>query len=247
MSGTHFKPDYPYYNGIPVAIGAGGWVLIIAGCMLGFLALTLWPFPVFPLTFLSAGVFTLVPLLALMAVTGWRAPAFFRPFGLKDIGMGIGFGVLTLLCSLVVGFVLSRFVAMTPNEVAVSMTTATPLDVIMILSPTLVQLVGEEVLTILPLLAVLWLCVSRLGLSRRTGVIIAVVVSTVWFAALHLPTYNWNVLQCIVTIGSARIVLTIAYLVTRNLWVSSIAHIINDWTLFLVSFGLSHGPIAVGG
>lgn len=84
-------------------------------------------------------------------------------------------------------------------------------------------------------------------MSRRAAIIVAVAVSTIWFAALHLPTYNWNILQCLLTIGTARIVLTMAYLLTRNVWVSSIAHIINDWTLFFIAFGLGHGPIGIGG
>jgi membrane protease YdiL (CAAX protease family) len=37
--------------------------------------------------------------------------------------------------------------------------------------------------------------------------------------------------QCLVVIGSARLVLTWAYVSTKNIWVSTGAHIINDWTL----------------
>lgn len=38
-------------------------------------------------------------------------------------------------------------------------------------------------------------------------------------------------MQCIVVIGSARLVLTWAYIYTKNLWVSTGAHIINDWLI----------------
>jgi hypothetical protein len=51
------------------------------------------------------------------------------------------------------------------------------------------------------------------------------------FGALHLPTYDWNLVQCIVIIGTARMVLTLAYIVTKNIWVSTGAHVINDWLL----------------
>jgi membrane protease YdiL (CAAX protease family) len=37
--------------------------------------------------------------------------------------------------------------------------------------------------------------------------------------------------QCVVVIGSARLVLTLAYVWTKNIWVSTGAHIINDWSL----------------
>lgn len=245
-AGMSSKGDFPYYNGLPAAVGAGGWALVVASCTLAFLVLTFWPYPNFPLNFVSATLFTIIPLIALMAVTGWRPPAMFRPFGVKEIAIAIGFGLLTIVCSFVAGYVLSRFIPLASNIVATSVATMSFGETLLFLAPTLIQLVGEEVVTILPLLAVLWLCVSRFGMARRTAIIVAVLASTIWFAALHLPTYDWNIMQCLFTIGTARIVLTLAYLLTRNLWVSSLAHIINDWTLFLVSFGFSHGPIAAG-
>lgn len=51
------------------------------------------------------------------------------------------------------------------------------------------------------------------------------------FGLVHLPTYNWNLMQCLVVIGSARLVLTWAYVWTKNIWVSTGAHILNDWAL----------------
>ena len=36
-------------------------------------------------------------------------------------------------------------------------------------------------------------------------------------------------------IGSARIVLTLPWILTKNIWVSTGAHIINDWLLFGLS------------
>lgn len=42
-------------------------------------------------------------------------------------------------------------------------------------------------------------------------------------------------------IGTSRVVLTLAYIVTRKLWVSTLAHILTDWTEFtLVLLAASH-------
>ena len=60
-------------------------------------------------------------------------------------------------------------------------------------------------------------------------------ITAVVFGLIHLPTYNWNVLQCIVVIGSARLVLTLPWIMTKNIWVSTGAHIVNDWLRFLMS------------
>ncbi|SFF57560.1 hypothetical protein SAMN05216566_13322 [Aureimonas phyllosphaerae] len=42
--------------------------------------------------------------------------------------------------------------------------------------------------------------------------------------------------------GTARLVLTAAYLRTGNLWVLSGAHILNDWSIFAVGYAGSHLP-----
>ena len=42
-------------------------------------------------------------------------------------------------------------------------------------------------------------------------------------------------MQAIVVIGSARIALTLAFIRTKNLWVSAGAHIINDWVFITVA------------
>jgi uncharacterized protein len=38
-----------------------------------------------------------------------------------------------------------------------------------------------------------------------------------------------------VVIGSARMVLTLPWILTKNLWVSTGAHVIDDWLLFTIT------------
>lgn len=239
------KSDLPYYAGEPVAISGPGWLLILSAVVVAYLQLILAPFQTVPLIFIPAILFTSLPLLALMAVTGWRPPAIFRPLSLKQFGIAIGFGVLTVIASAVVGVAVSTLFGASPNAAVAALEAYGALDLLLFLARTFIQLVGEEILSILPLLAMLWLCVNKFGLSRRASLVVAVAASTVWFAAMHLPTYNWNIIQCLGIIGTARVVLTMAYLLTRNIWVSSIAHIFNDWALFLSSYALGHLPIGV--
>jgi uncharacterized protein len=165
---------------------------------------------------------------------------------LKEFGLAIGFGLLTLVVSVVTALVLSQFVAMSANPSAAALSTATTADVLTFLLRTAIQLLGEELMTILPLLAVLWLCFRHFKLSRRVSLLVAVVVSTLWFGAVHLPTYDWNLVQALGGIGAARLVLTTAYLVTRNIWVSTGAHIVNDWFEFLLPLALPGGHTPIG-
>jgi membrane protease YdiL (CAAX protease family) len=240
--------DFPYYDGRPVEIAPVGWLAILAAVGVGFVLLVTLPFPHFPLNLLPAILFAGLPLLVLAKASSGHQGALFRPFGWRALALAIAFGILTMVTSLAVGLVLIRLVPMAPNATAAALANVGPADIAIFMVRTAIQLLGEELLTILPLLAVLWLCVRRLGLSRRIGLVIAVLVSTALFAAAHLPTYHWNIVQCFGGIGSARLVLTAAFLVTRNLWVSTGAHIVNDWTEFLLPnlIALGHTPVEAG-
>lgn len=239
--------DLPFYNGHPTTIGAGGWLLLMGSVLVAVALLLLIPANPVPLSFLAAALFTGVPLGTLALVAGPQWTAVFRRFGPKQLAQAIGFGLLTLATSFVVGLLLNLIQPLTPNKGIVAVASQGAFDQVLFILHAVIQLVGEEAITILPLLAVLWLCVTRLGLSRGAGLTIAVVVSTLWFAAIHLPTYNWNILQCLGAIGVARLVLTASYLLTRNLWVSSGAHIFNDCVLFFMSFAGGHVPADTAG
>ena len=237
--------DFPFYNDEPVAISGWGWLLVLAATALGFYLLVGLPewFEVFPLNYVPPLLFVGLPLAALAYVSKGQLGALFGGYGLKAFGLSVGFMLLTIVSSVVVAILLSRFLAFNANPSVNLLAGMSGSGLALFLSQTFIQLLGEEVVTILPLLAVLWFCVQKLGLSRRAGLVVAVLLSTLWFGALHLPTYDWNLVQCFLVIGSARLVLTAAYLATRNLWVSFGAHLVNDWSIFLLSFAGSHLPI----
>ena len=106
---------------------------------------------------------------------------------------------------------------------------------VLFLTGSLIQLVGEDVLTLVPFLAILAFVTGRLALHRPAAIGAAWLGSALIFAAAHLPTYDWHVVQTLVVIGVERLVLTIPYLLTKNLWSSVIAHVGNDWALMLIA------------
>ncbi|BBK34112.1 CAAX amino protease [Allostella humosa] len=194
------------------------------------------------MAFVPAILFVGVPLAGLAAVAGRHWTALFRRYGPKALGQSLLFAILTISASLAVGLAVQQVAPVAANPVAGAIAGFAGADLPAFLARTFIQLIGEEIFTILPLLAVLWFSTHRLGLSRLWGIAVAVAVSTILFSALHLPTYDWNVVQCLGIIGTARLVLTLSYLWTRNLWVSAGAHIMNDWSIFLVAFAGSHLP-----
>lgn len=236
--------DLPFQSPGPAALGARAWALVMLALVLGFAVLVTFPITEFPISLVPATLFAVLPLTALAAVTGQHWRDLFRPLRWHSFGLMLLFGLLTMALSVMVGLLLHRLVPLGENPVANSFTGLSALEFILRLLPTAPQLLGEELLAILPMLAVYGLIRDRFG--DRSGLLLGVIVGTLIFSASHLPTYDWNVVQCFALIGTARIVLTLAYLLTRNIWVSAGAHIVNDWsefTLIWIGADLAQNPI----
>jgi membrane protease YdiL (CAAX protease family) len=142
-----------------------------------------------------------------------------------------------------VGSAVSAWGTVTPNA---SIAGAADLDgphLVSFFAKVGLQLIGEELITILPFLALLSLYYAIFGLGRSAAVLLAWLASAIGFGLIHLPTYDWNVVQCVVIIGSARLVLTWAYIWSKNIWVSTGAHVINDWALIAMPLVLA--PLVV--
>ncbi|CZT37285.1 CPBP family intramembrane glutamic endopeptidase [Rhizobium sp. 9140] len=240
---TSSDRDLPFYNGKPVKIDGAGWLVLMASVALAFLALTLIPLRAFPYNLIPALLFVGIAILALHRVAGRHWKCLLRPVGFRSAALMVLFGAATLVGSMAMGWVLQQFFELHSNPVADEIAVMSASQVGATLLVTGIQLVGEELFGILPFLAVLWLCVQHLNLSRRLGILVALVISGLLFGAAHLPTYDWHWAQSLIGIGFARVILTLAYIVTRNLWVSAGAHIINDWTGFIFMFEFGHVPI----
>jgi uncharacterized protein len=240
------RRDFPYYRSEPVALSAGGWALALGGCVVGFLALILVPRgpPGGPLGLVAPLLFVALPLvgLALAAGRGWRA-LFPRP-RLPDILIGLAATVLALLVSggIALAFSLSKLGPFAANPLAGLLPQLHAWERVVFIGGTAPQLLGEELVTILPFLALLTLLHGRLGLSRGWAIAGAWLVSAAIFGLLHLPTYGWNLVQVLLVIGVARLVLTIPYLLTKSVWSSFVAHLTLDWSIFaLVLLGSMRG------
>ncbi len=227
------EKDFPFYNGRPVALSGWQWAFLMAAVAAGFAALYL-RLPTLPeraAGFASAVLFPLIPLLALSAVAGSAWRSLFRWPGARDAAFALGVALLNIAVTIVAGMFVSAVFTVAPNPVFKPLQEAGTAFRVLFFLQTIPQLLGEEILTILPFLALMTLLHGRLGMKRGWAIACAWIASSLIFGAVHLPTYQWNLVQCLVVIGSARIVLTLAYLRSKNIVVSALAHIINDWIL----------------
>jgi uncharacterized protein len=224
--------DFPFYDGSPVALTPTQWGLLMLAVAVGFTALIL-PIGDSPwLGVVSAILFPSIPLLALRAMVGPHWKALFLRLRWQDVRLAVGVAMLNIAVTVAVGLLVTKLFGTNANPAFGAIRNESPEQLLLFALKTIPQLLGEEVLTMLPLLALLALFSGRMQLSRRRAVVAAWLITAVLFGMVHLPTYGWNWAQCILIIGSARLVLSLAYLWTCNLWVSTLAHILNDWTLF---------------
>ncbi len=235
---------FPFFCDQPVALSGGQWLCLLIAVAVGFGCLTA------PLPVLTSGwgltaralLFPGIPLLALRLVAGPYWTSLFRRLHLRDLGLMLGFAVLNLIVSGVVGLLVMQVFGANANAAFDVLADQDTQGKALFFLRTLPQLFGEELLTIVPFLAVLHFAHSRFGLSRTHSVLLAWLLCSVLFGLLHLPSYHWNLLQCLLVIGTARLVLSLAYLRTKNIWVSTGAHVINDWVIFAVVLaGASQG------
>jgi membrane protease YdiL (CAAX protease family) len=229
------RPDFPFHNGEPVRLEGRQWLLVLLALVAAFTTLLI-PVPAWAMPwgrFVPALLFCALPLAALAGVAGRSGVmALFPRWRTSDWGWMVGIVALNLLVTLAIGWALQTVHHASPNPMFNQLAHADTLTRVLAFVAMVPQLLGEELLTMLPLLACLWWLRTRTRLRHGSAIALAWLVSALPFALVHLPTYQWDLVQCLVIIGSARLVLTLAYLATRNLAVSTGAHVLNDWALF---------------
>lgn len=234
---TDRAKTFPFEDGRPFAPSLARWAIALLSVAAGLTALMVGGRAVGqPAAVLT---FTALPFFGLLILTGGRPGLVFRRLTFGDLGVGIAFALLNLVATGVTAWLVSRLLHTAPNPVSDTLAAMSLTDLPAFFALTGVQLIGEELVTVIPFLGTLALA-SHLGVRRSASVVVAAVAAALVFAAMHFPTYQWHVLQTVIIIGSARLVLLGAYLLTRNLWASVIAHILNDWILFAGLILLAH-------
>ncbi|WP_259767310.1 hypothetical protein [Lactococcus lactis] len=90
-------------------------------------------------------------------------------------------------------------------------------------------------------LSLILLLAGFLALSFELPIIapFSLVISTLIFGFLHLPTYDWNFAQVIFIIAAARIPLILASLRSDSLYTGLLIPITYEWIIFILVI-LSH-------
>ena len=224
--------DLPYYRPAPMGFSQTGWIIVLIAVAVSFVILSLaqQQFHSGLAGFIPPLLFVLIPLIAVAAVAGAKAPFdLFRSVGLKEVWLMVLFFILNYIVTIIVGTILVSAFQPASNPAGDMVATASGADQVLFFLWSAVQLLGEEIFTILIFLGVM-AGLNRV-MPRKLALCIAVLVAAIIFGLVHLPTYQGNVTQAIALVP-VRIVLLIPFLITRNIWTSTGAHVLNDWTTF---------------
>ncbi|KXB69554.1 CPBP family intramembrane glutamic endopeptidase [Peptoniphilus sp. DNF00840] len=96
---------------------------------------------------------------------------------------------------------------------------------------TMIQFIAEEIIFIIPFLFVINKLRTR---NEKLKTLVAILVSSLIFGAMHLTTYNFNILQAVLVISIIRTGLTMSYVLSKNLTVTYLVHMIYDWALIWI-------------
>lgn len=223
--------DFPFYNLLPTEVTTGKWLVIIASTIVAFLLLMFWPAESQVAQLAPRLLFTAIPFVtfALLVRPNWKA--IFKPIGIRDIGTMVVFWLLNLVVSLILGSLVRAIFGANDDAAINGIANLPVIEKIAFFVGTGIQIFGEELFTILPFLALLY-WFRKAGLGRKKAITFAWIITAIWFGLAHLPAYGWNIIQVILVIGVARIILTLAYIRTKNILVSTGAHVLHDWASF---------------
>ncbi|MGG5357887.1 MULTISPECIES: CPBP family intramembrane glutamic endopeptidase [unclassified Enterococcus] len=250
ISKKKYDLDYPYTYGEKSEFDLFAWFKIFSIAILAFFTLSFFfgdvvdllrdSFPTLikkytiEITIFSGILYLLMNLAGLewAAKKNWKL--LFKKLTFKDLKIVIGFTILTFLVSILIDGHLFQWIfgVNAKNPVVASDVTLTA--TITTLIEASFQVVGEEFVAIIPFLLVVSLG-KRLHFSQTLTLAIAIVISSLIFGMAHTWTYG-GLLQGIVAVFFSRIVMTMAYVKTKNLWVSYLVHYLFDSISFLLTF-----------
>lgn len=158
------KRDFSYYAGQPVSISGLGWVIVTLASVLGVAVLILAA----PIQHrfapalgsgaaqvLSVAGFVIIPLIGLAVAAGRRWAALLSPPRWTDILVGLTFVPVVWIASFVLASLILKTSVTSANPAIAMLTTMGWTERASFLASSLPQLFGEELVTILPFLAIL--------------------------------------------------------------------------------------------
>ena len=216
--------DIPFYRDNP-RLSRSKLALLILGLVVSII--TVYIMPVNQHYIIKAVIITLATLLPITYALKGYLKTIFRLPRLRDIitiflGL-IGYVILSALVSIV----LNAFSIPSLQDNAISS------DIGISMLSIIIQILGEELEKFIVIILVM-LCAFRY-IDRKKSVILAIAVSQIFFAMMHIPAYGFNVAYLLLSLGVAFSILPVIYLKTKNITVAYLTHLLIDVTALFIT------------
>lgn len=226
------REDLPYYNDRNYSFDLTRFAVFNLFLFLGVLT------PVFGSTSGIFSVFFRIAFSLILYISGyiymfggaWKDKFFKKPKELLPI---IIFLFLTLVSGSVL-FYLLNFIS-DVDLLSVGEITSVSMLLTNILS-VLFQVIGEELFAVGLFMGILIFGNRMMSLDRKPLIIFSLMVSSLLFGLLHLPVYNYNLLQCLFVIGLTRLIMTVLFFMKRNIVYSYIVHVLYNIAILVYAY-----------
>ena len=218
----NYDEDLPFYSGETELSLKGA--LLLLGCLILFALPIVFPIPMIDLEFSLYLCFVL--LLPTLYLLRGHLNLLFKTIKLGNFKIVLLCVFLSLVYSFVMLYILSK----------IGITSTEPLEETIVVDLTTVismifQLMGEELFKILSFLLSMFV-LYRFSHNRKVSLVISLVIAMAAFGLMHGGFYG-GFIQVFLIQGLGSIFDFYAYLKTRNIFVSYMAHIIFDLLLTL--------------
>lgn len=178
---------------------------------------------------IMASAVSAISLLSLLLIDKKFIKKIFLPIRAKDvlyIIIGLGFSIIAILIS---SILVQKLGIEGSNNPIFDVLTEDNFKSFFL--STLIQFIAEEIIFIIPFLFI----INKVKIENNIiKTILAILISSIIFGAMHLSTYDFNILQAVLIISIIRTGLSMSYVISKNLSVTYIIHIIYDWTLIFI-------------
>lgn len=158
----------------------------------------------------------------------------FHKITLPDLSFGILMTVLGSLYAIIMSSVLSDVSVANKAGAGLSHGMLGLVDVIVSAANDLFLLFTEELMAIIPFIAVATLAYKYFKVSRSNSILLGLVFSILIFGTMHFYTDSWHLAQMYIIVGASRIFDTGMYIRTKNILISFMFHWIFDFVIMLI-------------
>ena len=218
--------DIPFLNGIPELTTPK-----IVALVIGFLITFITPFvvPLEGFHIQKALIVCFATLIPIIYALNGNLSMIFRVPQVKDIKIIILGLIGVMILSAIINFILTGGIANTATDAAMK---GSPT---VLLIGLIIQLIGEELLKLIPLMLVVAFTYKSLG--RKNAIIVGIIISQLLFALVHIPAYGFDLRFLILALGVGGCILPITYIHTKNVAVPYFIHLIEDLIGLVVMLG----------